>query len=148
MPDNLESDIFQPSSKPDEGQVDILIAEDHTGTPAGFAQMLENTRYTFKVAKNAQQAVDMFDHYRPRLVFSDISMSLRDGLQFTEEIRRRELGSMHRTPVIGITPHAAATEVRSWADIGMDGFLPKPVTAEALIAKAEAWLNPALRQVA
>lgn len=135
------SNPFVPSDEEEAGEVDILVAEDNDVNQSIFAEILNGSGYTYKIVPNGSKALDCFEEIRPRLVLSDISMPVLDGFQLAEEIRMRELGSMRRTPVIGITAHATGAETASWLQVGMDDFLPKPVSRDALLGKIANWLQ-------
>ncbi|MEM7426492.1 MAG: response regulator [Pseudomonadota bacterium] len=134
------SDAFTPAEA-EQGEIDILVAEDSEVNRLLFDEILKLSGYSYRIVANGSQALDCFDQCRPRLILSDISMPIVDGFQLTEEIRMRELGSMRRTPVIGITAHVTGAETASWLKVGMDDFLPKPVSKDTLLKKLAEWLR-------
>ena len=140
VPPTMEN-VFLPAGEEEVGKVDILVAEDSEVNWMLFDEILSTSGYSYKIVSNGSRALDCFEECRPRLVLSDISMPIVDGFQLTEEIRMRELGSMRRTPVVGITAHASGAETASWLQVGMDDFLPKPVSKDALLNKVQNWLE-------
>jgi CheY-like chemotaxis protein len=57
-----------------------------------------------------------------------------DGVAATREIRERWQGARH-LPIIALTAHAMAGDQQQCLEAGMDAYLAKPVSMEAL-AKA------------
>ncbi len=135
-----KSDTVPPAEQSAQTEIDILVAEDSDVNRVLFDEILKLSGYSYKIVSNGSLALESFELCKPRLVLSDISMPVVDGFQLTEEIRMRELGSMRRTPVIGITAHVTGAETASWLKVGMDDFLPKPVSQDALLKKIAEWI--------
>jgi CheY-like chemotaxis protein len=56
-----------------------------------------------------------------------------DGLDATRVIRRREREqNAARHPIIALTANAMAGDAQKCLEAGMDGYLAKPITIEAL----------------
>ena len=58
-------------------------------------------------------------------------MPVLDGYQATKEIRLAEDGKNH-IPIIALTANALEGEAQVCADVGMDGFIAKPVKVSDL----------------
>jgi len=63
-----------------------------------------------------------------------VQMPVMDGYEATKRIRELELASAsgRRTPVIGLTAYASREDRQRCLSSGMDGFISKPVTPQAL----------------
>ena len=142
--DDAITDAFLPAQDGETAaEVDILVAEDSDVNRMLFDEILRTTGYRYKIVSNGAEAMNCFDACQPKLVLSDISMPILDGFQLTQEIRMRELGSMQRTPVVGVSAHLSASAMAQWLKMGMDDFLPKPVSRDLLLSKIKTWLDRA-----
>ena len=59
----------------------------------------------------------------------DVQMPVMNGLEATIKIRDEEARSGRHIPIIGVTANA---KKKDCMDAGMDGFIQKPVTIEAI----------------
>ncbi len=63
-------------------------------------------------------------------------MPVMDGYEATAEIRRQE-GAARRSPIVAVTAHSMTGDRERCLDAGMDGYLTKPITFDALMAAVE-----------
>lgn len=61
----------------------------------------------------------------------DIQMPIMDGYEATKELRR--LGN--RTPIIAMTANAFSEDRRKAKEVGMDGYIPKPIDVNKIVSK-------------
>ena len=77
------------------------------------------------------------------LVLMDCSMPNMDGFEATREIRRREgEKKRNRMPIVALTAHVKSDDV-AWREAGMDDYLTKPFTIEALATVVGRYLETA-----
>ena len=62
-----------------------------------------------------------------------------DGLEATRRIRR--IAGRQRTPILAMTANAFADDKTKCFDVGMDDFIPKPVTPGLLYQTLLKWLT-------
>jgi len=77
---------------------------------------------------------------KPRLILMDVSMPVMNGLDATREIRRLSAGGGTHTPIIGVTAHAIKGDMEKCMAAGMDDYVTKPVSPDALLSKIDKWL--------
>jgi CheY-like chemotaxis protein len=71
----------------------------------------------------------------PLLVFMDVHMPVMNGLDATRAIRSHSAISPSRQPyIIALTANAMSGDQEMCLHHGMDDYLPKPVTMEAITA--------------
>ncbi|MCH8568406.1 MAG: response regulator [Balneolales bacterium] len=116
-------------------EVRILIADDNQ-VNLKLAEMLilniagqKNLRIL--KAENGEQAINLFEEYRPQLVLMDIQMPVMDGYEATSKIREVETRlQLVKVPVIALTAGATSTEQQRCLESGMDAFITKPIVRE------------------
>jgi CheY-like chemotaxis protein len=92
-------------------------------------------------ACDGEQAVAMFDAYRPHLVLLDLHMPTLEGWQAASAIRRRPRGL--DTPVLALSVDASPTAEANAVRAGFQEFIAKPISDySALKARLEFWLAP------
>ena len=64
----------------------------------------------------------------------DVQMPEMDGLEATQEIRKRERNRETRMPIVALTAHAMERDRERCLAAGADGYLSKPIRMEDLAA--------------
>ena len=119
----------------DLAQMKVLIVDDDPVVRKAVSTILKDRGCTtvFEAA-NGDAALDLMRAALPSLILSDIEMSPLDGFCFLRELR----SSCHRLfdfPVIFLTNHQERETVQRASQLGADGYLLKPVSADKLHAK-------------
>jgi two-component system sensor histidine kinase/response regulator len=115
----------------------ILVAEDNRVNQALARRLLEKQGHTVTTAVNGREAIQESEKTVYDLILMDVQMPEVDGLQATQEIRRRE-ASGRRTPIIALTAHAMSSDEERCLAAGMDGFISKPIVLSELAAAMSA----------
>lgn len=122
-------------------QVDILVAEDNDVNQLVFKQILGETGFDFEVVADGGQAVQAYATLRPRMILMDVSMPGMNGLEATQAIRAIEAEADGHIPIVGVTAHALKGDRELCLEAGMDDYLPKPISPNALMAKIDKWIG-------
>ena len=110
----------------------ILVAEDNEVNQIVVEQILAETGHSYIIVENGALAVERFKSAVPDLVLMDISMPEMNGLEATAEIRKYEAERGLHIPIVGLTAHALKGDEDMCLDAGMDDYLPKPISVDAL----------------
>jgi CheY-like chemotaxis protein len=122
-------------------QLSVLIVDDNHLNREVTASILDEMNIHCLLAINGQEAIALLSEamrYEQRvdLIFMDCHMPGMDGYACTKSIRSGVAGESFRTiPIVAMTAHAMVGERAKCIDIGMDDYLPKPVSPENLIQK-------------
>lgn len=135
---NAEELQPQEHSQPNEDLVlekkKILIVEDNslnlTLTKLLINKLLPNT--IIFDASNGREALEIIENNKFHLIFMDIQMPVLNGLEATKIIRETELKKQQHTPIIALTAAVLPEESTKCFDVGMDGFLTKPIDIDKL----------------
>jgi len=79
-------------------------------------------------AENGREALAILEGEWVDLVFADINMPVMNGVEMVQEMKK--LGYMESTPVVVISTEGSKTRLDALRDMGVKGFLRKPVTPE------------------
>ncbi len=118
----------------------VLIAEDNPINRGMFADQLRHFGLQVDTAENGERAVRLAAELQPDAILMDCQMPIVDGLEAARRIRRAEFGLRH-TPIIAVTAFTTSDYREACFAAGMDGFLPKPVTPEAMLAEIAACIE-------
>ena len=67
-------------------------------------------------------------------------MPIMDGFEATENIRAKE-GSDFHLPIVAVTANAMSSDKQRCFDVGMDDFLKKPISPEAIRMMINRWTS-------
>ena len=109
--------------------------------------MLETLHCTTTGVENGIRALECLDEHSFDLILMDCQMPEMDGFTATKVIRKRERSGDDKThiPIIALTANAMAGDRERCLEAGMDDYLSKPLSLEALTTTLQQWL-PAQRQ--
>ena len=79
--------------------------------------------YQILASKNAQDALDVLDRSYIALLITDLCLPGMSGVELTELVREQDPAK----PVIWITAHASAQTRNKGRELGVSGYLEKPL---------------------
>lgn len=109
----------------------ILLVEDNELNYEIAKTVLEEAGFRVDGASNGKEAVDKASDNTYDVILMDIQMPIMDGYEATKELRR--LGN--RTPIIAMTANAFSEDRKKAKEVGMDGYIPKPIDVNKLVSK-------------
>jgi len=123
----------------------VMVVEDNPVNCMVIEAMLDQLGLTHSVETDGQQAVAAIvrgEH--PDIILMDLQMPVMDGYGATERIRQWEgTNQQPRLPIVPLTADAFEEDRQRCLAVGMDGFLTKPITLEALKLVLSKWLPEA-----
>jgi len=111
----------------------VLIVEDYILNLELATEMLELMDCSVDPAESGEKALEQFDANTYDIIFMDINMPDKDGIQVTREIRAKEKaeGKVY-TPIVAITGMSADVAKDNCIEAGMDDFITKPLMSTDL----------------
>ncbi|MCX4239297.1 hybrid sensor histidine kinase/response regulator [Paraliomyxa miuraensis] len=110
-----------------------LVVEDNAVNQKVARRMLEQLGCHIDVAGDGREALELMEAVPYDVVFMDVQMPVMDGLQATEELRRREAGHGRHLPVVAMTAHALESDRERCLAAGMDDYVSKPIRRRELL---------------
>ncbi len=101
--------------------------------------MLEQLGCRADLAGNGQEALEALKRARYDIVLMDVQMPVVNGLEATRAIRRGEAGTSRHLPILALTAHAMESDRRRCLEVGMDGYLAKPIKKRDLRHALSRW---------
>ena len=106
----------------------ILIVEDNVTNQKILSSILKKKGHSCDIACDGNLAIDMFLGMKYDLILMDVQMPNMNGYDATIEIRKIEKErSRVKTPIYAFTANAVAGEKEKCMEVGMDGYLSKPM---------------------
>jgi signal transduction histidine kinase/ActR/RegA family two-component response regulator len=110
----------------------VLLVEDNPINQAVATAMLDKLGVAWRMADDGEQALSLMAQMPADLILMDCQMPVMDGYQATAAIRRLPDPQRAGVPIIALTANALQGDQQRCMAAGMNGFLAKPYTLEAL----------------
>jgi CheY-like chemotaxis protein/HPt (histidine-containing phosphotransfer) domain-containing protein len=110
----------------------ILVTDDNPVSQEVTRLQIEKLGYRVDIASNGLEAVEAAGRAAYALILMDCQMPVMDGFAATAEIRRREACGT-RVPIVAFTANVVPGEQARCLDVGMDGFVGKPIKKAELL---------------
>jgi two-component system, NarL family, sensor histidine kinase EvgS len=119
----------------------ILVVDDHPINRMLLKRQVNSLGYAAESAEDGAEALEKWRTRRYALIVTDCNMPEMDGYALTRSIRQEEAANGgKRTPIIACTANALKGEAEKCYEVGMDGYLLKPVELTALLKVLDAWI--------
>jgi PAS domain S-box-containing protein len=119
----------------------ILLAEDNITNQKVALGILKTLGLRADAVANGAEAVQALETLPYDLVLMDVQMPEMDGFEATQQIRSPRSAVLNRwIPVIAMTAHAMQGDREQCLGAGMNDYLAKPVSPQALAEVLDKWL--------
>lgn len=127
------------------GSPAILLAEDNSANQLLAQVQIKKLGYAVDAVQNGEQVVAAVSSGKKKyaLILMDCQMPVVDGFEATRLIRELEFKSEGHIPIIAMTANAMQGDRETCLTAGMDDYISKPVTMEALRKTLDYWLMSA-----
>ena len=125
-----------PTRAPASSRMRVLVVDDNVDSADLLASLLRAHGHEVIVVNNGQDAIHVFEGFRPQVILLDIGMPGMNGLEVARRLRGRH--RMPRPIIVAITGWNMADDVEHTKDAGFDFHLVKPVSESQLIEVLQA----------
>jgi PAS domain S-box-containing protein len=121
----------------------ILLAEDNFTNQQVALAILKKLGLTADAVANGAEVMKVLQSIPYDLVLMDVQMPEMDGLEATRQIRDPGSTALnHQIPVIAMTAYAMQGDREKCLEAGMNDYVSKPVSPQALGEVIAKWLPP------
>ncbi len=113
----------------------ILVVEDDNTNARALEDLLNTAGMKTNIARNGEQAIELFQTWHPDMILMDQIMPVMDGITATRLIRQKTEGK--DVPIIAVTANAISGDQNKMIEAGCTDLILKPYTFEALFKMIE-----------
>jgi two-component system, cell cycle response regulator DivK len=117
----------------------ILVIEDQEDNRRILRDLLTSANYEMIEAITGEEGVKLAEMHRPDLILMDIQLPGFDGYEATRQIKTNP--ALRQIPIIAVTSYALSGDDVKAQEAGCDGYVTKPFSPRALLAKIRAYLQ-------
>ena len=126
--------------QPIEPKFLILVVDDSADNVAMISLFLQQQGYRVVTAGNGEDAIAIATQMMPNLILMDINLPALDGLGATRRIREND--ALRDIPVVAITAFGTEGFQRAAYDVGVAGYLTKPLDLDRMHQLIARLLSP------
>ena len=116
----------------DNNRVRILYIDDDPGAIRMVGKLVGTDGHRLTGAGDVRQGIVTAMREKPDLILMDYDLPGVNGLDAVMMIKKS--GTLGKTPIVMISASATDEEAHRFLNKGCDGFIPKPVSKERLLA--------------
>lgn len=110
--------------------VKILICDDSVLARRQLKDVIKKCGYdNFIEARNGQEAINLYKTHKPQLVFIDIVMPLKDGVEAIREIKEYDSNAY----IVVVSSVGTRTELKAAITEGARDFVQKPFSSSSIM---------------
>ena len=109
----------------------VLVVDDVDTIARVYARFLERQGYEVRIAFNGEEALDVWENFKPDLVLSDIRMPKMNGFELANAVRKRD----PKQKIILMTGYTDEAEVLEQQKTHGFPFFTKPADLQTTVLK-------------
>lgn len=117
----------------------IVVVDDNPSNLKLFTYLLAVPGYEVLTARDAEEALQVLERFKPRLIIMDLQLPDIDGLTLTR--RLKEDPTLTGTAIVAVTAYAMKGDEEKARAAGVDGYMSKPVDKQAFRAMVATYLK-------
>jgi CheY-like chemotaxis protein len=110
----------------------LLVVDEREEARMLLVKRLEPVDFDIREAENGREAIEIWEHWRPDLIWMDMRMPVMDGYEATRRIKATPQGQ--NTIIVAVTASAFEDDRERILSVGCDDFLRKPYREEEVYA--------------
>ncbi|MCR5389043.1 MAG: response regulator transcription factor [Lachnospiraceae bacterium] len=114
----------------------ILIVDDDENIAELISLYLTKECFETTIAYDGEQALKVYEEYKPNLVLLDLMLPGIDGYQVCREIRAKD-----NTPIIMLSAKGEVFDKVLGLELGADDYIMKPFDSKEMVARVRAVLR-------
>lgn len=117
----------------------IVVVDDDPDILDAIQFVLEDAGYNVQTSQKGEYAENLSAQSKlPDLLILDVLLSGKDGRKICQHLKSNK--ATKRLPILMMSAHPSVQ--KTVADVGADGFLPKPFDINALLEKVDKSITP------
>lgn len=116
----------------------ILVVDDEIQITRVLRASLSAQRYDVRTANDPEEALRLFEEWKPDLLITDLMMPGMTGIELSKAVRRKS-----RTPILVLSVRDQEHSKVEALDAGADDYVTKPFNIQELLARVRAHLRRA-----
>ncbi len=127
--------------KPTNDGRNVMVVEDNVMNRTLIERILRTEGYSVTTAQSGEEALTLAEKAVFQLVLMDISLPGMDGFETT--LRLRDDIRYESVPIVALSAYSKTEILNAAVEVGMIGFIPKPVDRKKLLRAVQKLLSSA-----
>lgn len=119
----------------------VLVAEDNATNQIAIERILKKLGLSCHLVSNGGDAIESLISQTFDIILMDCQMPEVDGYEATKRIRNGDW-NFKNIPILALTANALASDKNKCLEVGMNGYLSKPIDRSALATELKRYLLP------
>ncbi len=119
--------------EPGQTEYRILVVDDSKTNRKIMSQILESVGFQVREAVNGSEAIDVWLHWQPHMIWMDLRMPVMNGYEATERIKSSS-PNVH-IPIVALSATTLEEEKALFRAAGCDDFVGKPFSKNIIFDK-------------